>query len=874
MKKIKKIKISNGLFWVEIPEVQLYIQCGCPADSVKHLMKRGIIVDQEKGGATCETGPNAIVLSDMMIQNGSFANLAEFPVLQMFYRQGMIIPNHPNNSGDNPILIGLREQVEAQMRYIFRGNYGLTSKEEMLAAGVPPDQVDEQMRMKLRFAFGNIRASEALLDHRFVDSDPVEVRDGVVIQRLRVNLFRITYGSEHVDVDLNLSYSANYQAPYPLSFHSIRREYFGIIHSGDGDGWDINRPSMASILMFQGKIYLIDAGPNIMASLSALGIGINEIEGLFHTHAHDDHFAGIPTLIRAGHRIKYYATPPVRASVAKKLAALLTMPEEDFGEYFEVHDLEYDVWNNIESLDVMPLFSPHPVETSIFHFRTIWQNGYSSYAHYADIVDLDVLDGMAGPSEENGITATLVAKVKADYAKPAQIKKLDIGGGMIHGKAEDFRHDRSEKMILAHTALELTDQEKEIGSGAPFGTVDVLIPTLQEYVWKYAYEFLESYFPNAPIDQIRILLNNEVVTFNPESIILKSGNINDDIFLILTGSVEMINANSGMRDMMSAGVLVGDISALNNEPSSRTYRAASFVQALRMPCSVYMYFIKTNGLYDEVERLQVKRSFLQRTFLLGGALSYTTQNQIARRMQEITVKAGEKLEHENQPDLFVIIDGEMERALGDDILEILGPTDVFGEELAVFDTPPLFETRASVNTRIYSIAGESVRDIPLIRWKLFEIFERRRRRVLEVGEGGQVPLIWRAEYHVHINEMDQQHQELFRLGKDVLDLIDSQTGGEPLKHAFCQLIKYTHFHFDDEISLLRRRDYPELAAHERQHHVLLNQIEELKEKMVAQDYVISENCDFIEFFKKWLVDHILSEDRKYGTFFRVSGWGM
>ncbi len=43
----------------------------------------------------------------------------------------------------------------------------------------------------------------------------------------------------------------------------------------------------------------------------------------FHTHTHDDHFAGITTLIRADHRIKYFATPLVRKSVTKKLSALL-----------------------------------------------------------------------------------------------------------------------------------------------------------------------------------------------------------------------------------------------------------------------------------------------------------------------------------------------------------------------------------------------------------------------------------------------------------------------------------------------------------------------------------------------------------------------
>ncbi|MBT6878036.1 MAG: cyclic nucleotide-binding protein, partial [Gammaproteobacteria bacterium] len=135
MRKIKMIEVAPGISWIEVPEVDLRILCGCPADSVKHLMKRGLIVFTERDGVKYELGPNAILLSDVLLQNGEFSSMAEFPVLQMLYRQGMILPGHPNNNGQKPLLIGSKDQVHAQMEYIYRGNYGLVSKEEMLAAG-------------------------------------------------------------------------------------------------------------------------------------------------------------------------------------------------------------------------------------------------------------------------------------------------------------------------------------------------------------------------------------------------------------------------------------------------------------------------------------------------------------------------------------------------------------------------------------------------------------------------------------------------------------------------------------------------------------------------------------------------------------------
>ena len=116
MQGLSKFKVSKGIYWVEVPEADVRILCGCPADAIKHLTKRGFIIPTDKDGVNFETGPNAILLSDVLLQHGSFSNLAEFPILHMIYKQGMGLPDHPNNiPGIRPLIIGLREQVTAQL---------------------------------------------------------------------------------------------------------------------------------------------------------------------------------------------------------------------------------------------------------------------------------------------------------------------------------------------------------------------------------------------------------------------------------------------------------------------------------------------------------------------------------------------------------------------------------------------------------------------------------------------------------------------------------------------------------------------------------------------------------------------------------------
>ena len=252
---------------------------------------------------------------------------------------------------------------------------------------------------------------------------------------------------------------------------------------------------MSSIICFQGKLFLVDAGPNLPAIMNALGISVSEIEGIFHTHSHDDHFAGLPTLMRTDHRIRYFATPLVRAAVTKKLTAMLGVAEREFEHYFDVQDLAFDQWNKIGGLEVRPIFSPHPVETTCFYFRAMGPEGYKTYGHMADIASFSVLESMVTDDETApGMSEARLARTKYEYHVPTNVKKIDIGGGLIHGAALDFKDDPSERIILAHTDREHTPEEKEIGSGAPFGTVDVLIEGYQNYAWRFAFGVFANLF--------------------------------------------------------------------------------------------------------------------------------------------------------------------------------------------------------------------------------------------------------------------------------------------------------------------------------------------------------------------------------------------
>jgi len=719
---MQKVKVANGIWWVSIPEAGLSVLCGCPADAVKHLIKRGLINTVSDGDGAYETGPNAILLSDVPSQGGELANLAEFPVLQMLYRQGLGIPGHPRNDGTRPLLIGIDDQVKAQSQYVMRGNYGLLSERELTESGTPEAIARTIMRMKLRFAFGRLRETRDILDLRIAGPEPVPLRGGATIRRRSFNVFEFACGAASLAVDLNLEAGERYDAPYRLPPRRIRLNYFSVVHIGEGDGWDTEKPCMGSLVIFQGKIYLVDAGPHILDSLTALGVGINEIEGIFQTHSHDDHFAGLTALVRSDHRIRYFAVPAVRASVSKKLSTLMGFNEKRFRDYFDVVDLAWDAWNDIDGLEVKPVLSAHPVETTVLFFRTLGSEGPSIYAHLADIPSFESLRSMVTASAlEPGISRAFQERLEKELLAPVQLKKIDAGGGIIHGSSGDFKNDQSLRIVVSHVAGELSDDQKQIGARASFGEQDVLIDGAEDYALDGVSRQLRAYFPTS-VHLVRMLVNCPQTRWTAGSLILRKGDPHTDIFIVVRGIVEFLDPEDGIRGSMGTGSLIGEYSALHDVAAIRTFRAVSDVMALRVPIVLYEEFLQRAGLAQEARRVLDNRQFLQDTWLLGEMISFPLLRQVAQHAQAASLVSGQAAAL--GPGLHVVRDGALQLVDGNQNVELLKRGAFFGEDL-LLTRKERFTARARTRAVVLSIPAGSIENVPIIQWKLLETLERR-----------------------------------------------------------------------------------------------------------------------------------------------------
>ena len=159
---------------------------------------------------------------------------------------------------------------------------------------------------------------------------------------------------------------------------------------------------------------------------------------------------------------------------------MLGVAEREFEHYFDVQDLAFDQWNKIGGLEVRPIFSPHPVETTCFYFRAMGPEGYKTYGHMADIASFSVLESMVTDDETApGMSEARLQQTKYEYHVPTNVKKIDIGGGLIHGAALDFKRLTRPSGSFWRIPTVNIRRKKKIGSGAPFGTVDVLIEDIK-----------------------------------------------------------------------------------------------------------------------------------------------------------------------------------------------------------------------------------------------------------------------------------------------------------------------------------------------------------------------------------------------------------
>jgi hemerythrin-like metal-binding protein len=125
--------------------------------------------------------------------------------------------------------------------------------------------------------------------------------------------------------------------------------------------------------------------------------------------------------------------------------------------------------------------------------------------------------------------------------------------------------------------------------------------------------------------------------------------------------------------------------------------------------------------------------------------------------------------------------------------------------------------------------------------------------------------MWKDEYRLGVDTIDDQHQQLFKMVDDLLEVIDGGNHSDYKKKcadAISFLYDYTVKHFQFEEGYQASIGYKDIASHKLQHKRFIVTVDNFAKKMVDSEYDINIVKAFSGSLVAWLNYHVGDTDQK------------
>ena len=125
-----------------------------------------------------------------------------------------------------------------------------------------------------------------------------------------------------------------------------------------------------------------------------------------------------------------------------------------------------------------------------------------------------------------------------------------------------------------------------------------------------------------------------------------------------------------------------------------------------------------------------------------------------------------------------------------------------------------------------------------------------------------MPLLsWKDEYSVNVAELDNHHKKLIRILNDLYtDCLEVDNEG-CVGPKLDELLAYAAYHFKAEEQYMRQIQYFEVEEHIEKHNGFTYKMTEMKQIPCENQLELTK--ELIIYIGKWLLKHVLEEDRKY-----------
>lgn len=133
--------------------------------------------------------------------------------------------------------------------------------------------------------------------------------------------------------------------------------------------------------------------------------------------------------------------------------------------------------------------------------------------------------------------------------------------------------------------------------------------------------------------------------------------------------------------------------------------------------------------------------------------------------------------------------------------------------------------------------------------------------------GGKTMLKWCNDFEIGIEMIDAEHKNIIDHFEKLYILMKEGKGKEYYNDLIKFLKDYVNTHFDHEEELQLKIGYINLEEHKKIHNEFRYKVEHIIERTHWHSITNKELLDLNLFIKDWLVNHIMIEDKKFGSFY-------
>ncbi len=127
---------------------------------------------------------------------------------------------------------------------------------------------------------------------------------------------------------------------------------------------------------------------------------------------------------------------------------------------------------------------------------------------------------------------------------------------------------------------------------------------------------------------------------------------------------------------------------------------------------------------------------------------------------------------------------------------------------------------------------------------------------------------WQSFFETGIFRIDEQHQELIGIMNRLDRSLQSDDGPEAIEAALLALVSFADRHFAAEEAIMQETGYLDRERHGAIHHRIRMQMTGMLNRTGSP--VQTTANEVLSFLSDWLLDHIVTEDKKIAMTAKVS----